>query len=135
MKTLIYVLVCIGFILGVVFVYESIQNDKKKAEFIEKNYPFLDTFTDTSVSGIVFSIIQPMNRFSKGAFLVELKNADKFTLPAVTRNYSYNPYDICDFLQVNDSIYKPKGTDSIYIFRNNEKYYFVLNEILNIKNK
>lgn len=41
-------------------------------------------------------------------------------------NYNYAPKHLFKFLQENDSIYKPRNTDTLYIYRNKEEFYFIL---------
>lgn len=39
-------------------------------------------------------------------------------------NLNYSPSDLGYFLEIGDSLFKNKNSDTLYIFRNNKKYYF-----------
>ena len=41
-------------------------------------------------------------------------------------NYELSPVELMNFLHLGDSIYKPLNSDSLFIYRTNEKYLFVL---------
>ena len=55
----------------------------------------------------------------------ELKSGQKFSFPT-TYNYNYEPNFISDFIKKGDFILKPANSDSIFIFRNDKKYFFVI---------
>lgn len=46
-------------------------------------------------------------------------------------NYDYKPYSIENFFQINDSIFKPQNSDTIYIKRDEKEYYFIIGKIIN----
>ena len=48
-----------------------------------------------------------------------------------SRNYDYKPYNLYDFLQLGDSIVKPKNSLDLYIHRKENVYYFKLGEYIN----
>jgi|SRR5690554_2500101 len=41
-------------------------------------------------------------------------------------NYNYAPYALNKFLEVGDSIVKNQQSDTLYIYRNQDMYYFIL---------
>lgn len=132
MKNTTYVIIFIVFCVVAFLMHLSNKSDQEETNFIKENYPLLETIETRNVSGIIISVHQSMKQYYRGGFLVELKNSEKFTLMGGTRNYLYTPYDICDFIQVNDSIiYKPAQNDSLYVYRNGKEYYFILDEVLN----
>lgn len=45
-------------------------------------------------------------------------------------NYSYTPYALNKFLEVGDSIVKNEQSDTLYIYRDEKKYYFVLGKTI-----
>ncbi len=81
------------------------------------------TYTD-SITGTVISSIA-----RKGSVVVEFKNSKRYQLPA-SENENYNPYYINDFIQEGDSLSKVAFSDTLYIYRNNQLYYFVLNRVV-----
>ncbi|RNC63804.1 hypothetical protein [Proteiniphilum sp. X52] len=46
-------------------------------------------------------------------------------------NWAYAHKHLVQFLQQNDSIYKPENSDTLFIFRNNKEYYFILEKRIN----
>lgn len=44
-------------------------------------------------------------------------------------NYAYDCPELYNFLQIGDSIVKPKYTDSLFIYRNNQEYFFILGDL------
>ena len=64
-------------------------------------------------------------RVNRGGTMAEFKNGQKFSLPS-SDNLNYDPYFIGNFINRGDSIVKPTFSDSIFIYRNNSKYYFLL---------
>lgn len=81
------------------------------------------------IKGYVKSIFR-----NKGSLTIKLYNSEKIYIYS-SRNGLYkkicNEGSLYDFLKTNDSIYKPKGSDSLYIFRNNNIYYFVIGKFIN----
>lgn len=120
-----------AFLIGLVFFYQSDINDRKESELLKEEYPLVEKGNCLEISGVVQRGKISLKQYSKGAFCIDLNNGLKFSLFGTTRNYFYNPYDIEDFLQRNDSIYKPAQSDSLYIYRDGKVFYFVLNEVLN----
>jgi hypothetical protein len=43
-------------------------------------------------------------------------------------NYNYNPYQLSEFLQIGDSIFKNENSDTLYIYRNNSQFFFRLSK-------
>ncbi|GAB6013083.1 hypothetical protein [Viscerimonas tarda] len=134
MKEIGYTLLVI-FILGLIIVpIHFIEQDridaKKEAETKKEEYPLLDYVKDSiGLNGVV-----TMNSFySRGykSHHIELSNGTKFALWGGTINYLYEPFGLSYFLQVNDSIYKPTHTDSVYVYRDGKEYYFILGKIIN----
>ncbi len=75
----------------------------------------------TELNGVISNI-----RINRGTF-AEFKNGQKFSLPS-SDNLSYIPYVIGRFINKGDSISKPAFSDSIFIYRDKDKYYFVLGQ-------
>ena len=55
----------------------------------------------------------------------EIDSIQLITFPWA-ENWAYPKKHLSHFLQVNDSVVKPQNSDTLYIFRNNEQFYFVL---------
>ena len=117
-------------ILGIV-IYFGVYTDKKlesnrKQE--DKEYVKIDKY-DKVIQGRLIS-----KRSSKGYTgrkLLTLSANIKFSYSGLTRNYDVTNADFCSFLQLGDSIYKPSYSDSIYVYRNDREYYFILGKVIN----
>lgn len=103
-------LLILGFILMAVF---GVFLQKKRME----RYPMV-TY-QSELKGEISEI-----RINRGT-LAEFKNGQKFSLPS-SDNLSYTPYFIGRFINRGDSLVKSAFSDSIFIYRNKKKYYFIL---------
>jgi hypothetical protein len=99
----------------IVFLTLEIDNKRSK-EMVWNNrqLPYCE------ISGIVSSARQ-----NRGTISLRLKNNDIFYI-STTRNYNLKPYDLDDFLQPGDSLYKKKNSMKLEVYRNNQKYEFIL---------
>lgn len=97
--------------------------DKEKIRYLRKTYPYL--LRDDSFIGIIDSTFT--TSVPKESLFITLKDGKRF----VTAANSYNTnghgfYYLDDLLKQSDSIEKPKGKDSLYVYKNNRKYtYFI----------
>jgi hypothetical protein len=106
----------IGFIIlfGLLMLYMKIQDNR---------YPLVET--NTHISGTV-KFANPYQSITK----IEMDSSLRFRLPA-SRNYKYIPFHLNEFLQTGDSIVKKYSTDTLWIYRKDEKFYFCLGKIVN----
>jgi hypothetical protein len=58
--------------------------------------------------------------------LIITKNSEKYWINT-TWNISYNPSNISDFIRIGDSISKGKNNDTLFIYREKIKYFFMMN--------
>ena len=119
-KYIVYIAILSLFCIGFFALNVSDKKDKKEI----KDYPILKKMFSQPISGKVIFAKKTMNHYSKGRFLIKL-DTNRFSLNGNTSNKQYNPSDIELFLQLNDSIYKPAYSDSIYIYRDGKTYYFI----------
>jgi hypothetical protein len=66
----------------------------------------------------------------RGWVYITLHDGRKVAI-GVSRNGLYEKSFIGDFLQTGDSLIKESGSDTIYVGRENKKYYFVVGKIVN----
>lgn len=132
--------ILVFFLFLVIFVFAlrkltiSDNNAYKEAQIIKNEYITLNKNYSSTINGNVLKKELSVNRYAKGAFLIELSNGIKIALAGGTINYLYgNQFDLMSFVEIGDSISKSGNSDSIFIYRNNIKYYFILGEILNKK--
>ena len=112
--------IVVGLLITVTIIYTS---DKKSNEIQIR----INDLVNEQISGIVSSVSQ-----NRGTITLRLKN--KVNIPyyfEITRNYSLSPYDLNEFLQRGDSIYKAKNSMRLEVFRGNKSFYFILNERIN----
>jgi hypothetical protein len=136
MKKAIYfilTLLLVGLFISIsLIVYTSLATPYDEERKMHEEYPLLDDIYEDSiaVSGVVIQ-----NQFYTRAYKsyhITLSNGKKFAL-WTARNYLYTPNTLVKFLQINDSVYKPIKTDSLYVYRDGKEYYFILGKIINRK--
>lgn len=117
-------------VLGIV-IYFGVYTDEKLESSRSKEdmeYIKLDHY-----SGIVQGRLTS-KRSSKGYTgrkLLTLNTNIKFSYSGLTRNYDVTNADFGSFLQLGDSIYKPPYSDSIFVYRSNTEYFFILGKYIN----
>lgn len=88
-----------------------------------KEYPNIEK------NSIEYKGIIAYSHFSKGmvgARSVMLDNRQKFLVWADTRNEKYNKKSMMEFIQIGDSIYRSPSSYTVYIYRDNMIYYFLV---------
>lgn len=106
---------------SILFYISRVQNNIEKNYY--DNYPLLKK--DSSYQGVIIE-----KHYTHGRTFFRLNDSAKHSVPWAY-NYEYNEYFNGDFINIGDSIFKPAHTDSLYIFRNEKKYYFVLEKRVN----
>lgn len=96
--------------------------DNQKAEALRKEYP--DPGKGIRISGIVKTSFS-----DRGALYISLEKNGKYCF-SHSRNFAYDPPFLEEFIQNGDSILKNVYSDTLYIFRDDEKYYFIIGEFL-----
>ena len=79
--------------------------------------------SDSLTGTVIFSVAR------KGSVVVEFKNSKRYQFPA-SENENYDPCYINDFIQEGDSLSKAAFSETVYIHRNKQLYYFVLNRVI-----
>jgi hypothetical protein len=105
-----YAIIILGFIIMIAIGIPIQKN-------IWNNYPKVQY--QTEIKGEIYRI-----RNNRGVF-GELKSGQKFFFTS-TSNYNYKPSFISDFISRGDSILKPANSDSIFVFKDDEKFFFIL---------
>jgi hypothetical protein len=67
---------------------------------------------------------------NRGSIYFDLENNQNFCI-FKTRNYDYSPFGIDDFVLPGDSISKQKHTDTIFVFKDKKKYFFIVEKDIN----
>ena len=87
------------------------------------NYPLLERKTEYKGR-----IVQ--KHYTHGRTFFGFKNGTKHSIPWAY-NYDYKTYFIGDYLISGDSILKPANSDTLFIYRGDKKYYFILEKRIN----
>lgn len=112
-------------ILICLIVYLAIKNtkeDDRRISALRIEYPTVGN--KDSLSGIITDFI-----VNRGAILITVNNSFK-TCINPSRNYKYDPVYLYKFIFKGDSIVKNAYSDTLYIYRNNQNYYFVIGEFI-----
>ena len=95
-------------------------------------FPLLEDSYKKELFGVVTNRRLSYN-WGGGKYLFSLSNGKKFSISKNTDNYMYKKIyrDLNRSLHVGDSIFKPQNTDSIYVFRNGQVYYYIIGKKIN----
>ena len=107
------VIIVIGAIIFERQLQEQAREDKK-------DYPELKHTEE--LSAVVTS-----KRCEMGQALIKFSDGSRYWL-VHSRNYSYTPEYLCQFLTIGDSLLKKANSDTLYILRSNNEFHFVLGE-------
>lgn len=69
----------------------------------------------------------------RGVDLVNFSDSLYLFIGGATRNYAYKPETLGNFFQQNDSIFKRANSDTLYVYRGEQEYYFIIGKIINRK--
>ncbi len=119
-KSIVYIFFCVGIVLVLIILLDDYKKSKKIGEEVRQNY-------SQEIAGIVSSVSQ-----NRGT--IKLRLTDEANSPyyfGVTRNYKLSPYDLNDFLQPSDSVYKAINSNEFFVFREGKRYRFVLEKRIN----
>lgn len=117
-KIVIFILLLIGTLIGCFYWgNKNITLDEKiNAEYRMVNF-------DNIVSGKIEAWrYRGLNNYSSSW---QVGKEQLVTFPWA-ENWAYSKRHLSLFLQENDSVFKPQNSDTLYIYRNNEQFYFVL---------
>ena len=110
---------------GIIFFILTTKDDKEKYESIKQKYKLINT------KDVVSAKITTID-CNKGASIISLTKGGEIIIPT-SRNYDYEIFELCCFLNTNDSIQKKAGTDTMHVFREAQVFYFVLGEFIGEK--
>lgn len=66
----------------------------------------------------------------KSSIYVQVENKKERVTIDYSRNYDYDPIELNEFMKIGDRIVKNKCSDTLYIFRNNERFFFLIEDVL-----
>ena len=112
------VLFVVVLFMGIFFV--TVMSYFSERQFKDVKYI---TYAD-SLNGNVISRVA-----RKGSVVVEFANPPRYQFPS-SENENYDSYSINSFIQEGDSLAKAAFSDTLYIYRDKHRYYFVLNKVV-----
>jgi hypothetical protein len=101
---------------------KNTREDNKQNEILRKEFPIISK-TDL-ISGIVIA-----HSSNRGSLHVILLNNTKISIPH-SRNYNYTPPYLDEFIKNKDSLFKKTFSDTLFIFRDNRNYYFIIGKFI-----
>jgi len=116
-KTIFYIVFFVYLIIGFIITIHISENWSKQ---LTEKYPLLKR--ESEVNGIITDILHQQSAF------ITLNNGAHIEVRYLT-NHQYEFYDFRNFIQFNDSLSKRAYSDTIYVFREGQKYFFVANPL------
>jgi len=117
----LFVILVFGWIMYLIFTTDS--RSQKQREKEDAKFPKIESFS-LEIKGRLVKI-GGSNAYA-GRKLLYFSNGQKAAVSHDIFNYEISNVSIEYFMQPGDSIYKPSNSDSIFIYRGNETYYFLL---------
>lgn len=114
----LFVFIALFLIIGVISFSAFIKQTNKEAEEFRQRYKLIERCD--SLSGIIYEIL-----CRRGVSAVSMSGGDELRL-SISRNYYYEIYSLCEFINIGDSLQKQMDCDTLHIFRENQKFYFVI---------
>lgn len=117
-KLVVYIVLLIGASIGCIYWGNKNVNSDKQ---IDMDYKMIDS-NDVISGKITKWHFRGLHKYSS-SWRVDKEQLVTFPW---AENWAYPKRHLFLFLQENDSIYKPRHSDTLYIYRNNEQFHFVL---------
>lgn len=121
-STIIIFIISLVFLFASIIFYTSYRIIEKEEYYIENYKKVLKC---QQIKGTV-----KKRFYTRGNLFVFLNDSLKIKIPWA-ENFNYKQYFIADFIRINDSIHKPANSDTLYVFREEQKYFFVLEKRIN----
>ncbi|WP_165044989.1 hypothetical protein [Dysgonomonas sp. ZJ709] len=125
-----YLMVLAYFILFTLIIL-FIWYNKKDAIEREENYTLIREYINLPIEGIVSKKEASIGMFDRGSCYVDLSSGIKLNLFGGPWNFLYDEPSMESLLEVGDSISKKANTDTIYVYKSDRKFYFVLGKLIN----
>ena len=130
---LIILVVVLGALISVVI--HSIKRDEREINNLYLEYP--QVLANDSIDNIVkykHKTNEKLFRYSPSISHLHFKDGTKKTF--VTLFIENNNREIDNVIEINDKIVKNKGSDTVFVFKNNVPYYdsfFIINTVQYVK--
>ena len=123
-RHIILVVLSVGVPIILCFGYLYFKSSMAILDFLQrKNKEYTMVEKKDKINGVILSVYS-----DRGGSFVNLKDSVKIWFE-VSENKKYDKYLLYDFLQPNDSLIKNPNNDTLFIFRKNESFFFVLGQI------
>jgi len=115
----------LGFIISFAIIFSLIV-----VQIIFINNNKIEKTFNNDLSGVITKKI-----VYKGSTWIKLRDSSKRYVLKFANNFNLEPSSLSEFIEVGDSIYKPATTDTLFIYRNNDRYLFILGNVTYNKDK
>jgi hypothetical protein len=109
----------LSFIIGFAIIFSLIV-----VQIIFLNNNKIEETFNNSLSGVIIK-----KTVYKGSTWIKLRDSSKRYVLKFANNFNLKPSSLSEFIEVGDSIYKPANTDTLFIYRNNDRYLFILGNV------
>ncbi|SHF03809.1 hypothetical protein [Dysgonomonas macrotermitis] len=116
-------------LLFVVLLIIVMNSQSKGADKKASLYPQLHKYQ--SIEGRIKSISRERYIVDNSRIYIDFINEVKFSLGGSGYNRSSSLQDFTNFIQSGDSLIKRYGSDTVHIHRGEQRYYFVLDDVIN----
>ena len=129
MKKIIIAIVFVV-ILITITIYSLIR-DNREINRLSREYPHV--LTNDSINNTVkykHRINEDLFRYSPNISLIHFKDGTKKEIVTFFKNDNLGEID--ELLEINDRVVKNKGSDTVFIYKNNElyyKYFFIIDTV------
>ena len=113
----------LGLIMLVIITIVAVKLMDKHWQRIHKAYPFISR--EKALNDRIIDLFT-----ERGVSYVLTRDSIKYSFRS-SANYDYKNYYLTDFLQEGDSLVKKRKSDTLYIYRDNERYYFIHGKDIN----
>ena len=110
-------------IIFLIVIYLAIRSERKTIKHYKE-------YKELTIEDSVDSKIKQFEIVKGGVSLIKLENGSKIWIP-YSKNYDYNPNEFIKVLEVNDSIVKKTGTDTMMLYKDCDYYVFRIGHYLN----
>jgi hypothetical protein len=85
--------------------------------------------TEVYLSTVINGKLNNVNQKRNDIFIQVSTSKNRYKIDN-SYNYKYSPPNIKDFLKINDKIVKHKCSDTLFVERNDEVFYFIIGDYL-----
>ena len=123
-KNIILLVLFVGIPIILIFGYIYVKYSFEFLDYLQRrNKEYTMVKESDRIVGVLISLYS-----DRGCSFVELNDSSKIWFE-VSENKRYSKHMLYEFLQPSDSLIKWENSDTLYIYRRNEVFFFVLGEL------